>query len=151
MTDLRFATALQMVLCLAVAQERAARCTSDELAAGLGANPALVRKLLVPLVRDGVVASTVGKKGGVRLARAADKITLCDIYLAVVDNKKLLVPRNNVPNRCVVSGNIEVFFGLLAEDSEQAVLDVLADRTVADSLAELRRMQAHVDHADTIA
>ena len=140
MLDLRFPTALQMVLSLAVAHETAARCTSSELARGLGANPVLVRKLLIPLARDGVVVTTSGKNGGVRLARRPDEITLRDVYRAVTDDKRLFTARTDVPNVCVVSSNIDVFFRALAERAEQAVLGLLAEETIAESLAEIRAL-----------
>lgn len=140
MLDLRFPTALQMVLSLAVAQETGARCTSSELAKGLGANAVLVRKLLIPLARDGVVATNAGKNGGVRLARRPDQITLRDIYRAVTDDKRLFTGRTDVPSVCVVSANIDAFFGSLAGRAEQAVLGLLAEQTIAASLAEIRAL-----------
>ena len=140
MIDLRFPTALQMVLSLAVAHEADRRCTSGELAAGLGANPVLVRKLLLPLARTGIVIATAGKNGGVRLGRPPENVTLRDIYLAVVDDKRLLSARPNVPNLCVVSRNIGRFFDELAEQVERSASDALAGRTVAQSLAVIRAM-----------
>lgn len=140
MIDLRYPTALQMVLSLAVAREEDVRCTSNELATGLGANPVLVRKLLVPLARDGIVTSTAGKNGGVRLGRPAAQITLLDVYRAAVDDKRLFATRPNVPGRCVVSRNIGPFFDGLADDAEAEVSRLLAGRTVAQSLADIRMM-----------
>lgn len=140
MNNLRFPTALQMVLSLAVAGETGSRCTSGALADGLGANPALVRALLVPLSRAGIVATTSGKAGGVRLARPPEGITLRDIYAAVADGKRLFVPRSNVPSLCVVSANISAFFGALAAEAEDAMLTTLGQRTVAQSLARIREI-----------
>src|SRR5688572_5620163 len=106
MIDLRFPTALQMVLSLAVEHEAGSRRTSSDLAAGLGANPVLVRKLLAPLARDGIVVTTPGKNGGVELGRHPSKITLRDIYQSVTDSKKLFTARSDVPSICVVSTNM---------------------------------------------
>lgn len=142
MMDLRFPTALQMVLSLAVARESGARCTSGELALGLGANPVLVRKLLVPLARDRIVTATAGKKGGVRLARAPEEITVRDVYLAATDDKQLFASRPNVPGVCVVSRNIGTFFDALAKGAEAALLAHLADKTIAQSLAQIRDTDA---------
>ena len=142
MLDLRFPTALQMVLSLAVADETGTRCTSAELAAGLGANPVLVRKLLAPLASGGIVVATSGRNGGVRLARRPGDITLRDVYQAVTDDKRLFAARPDVPSLCVVSTNIEAFFGSLANRAERAVLDLLGGRTIADSLAEIRALEA---------
>ena len=142
MLDLRFPTALQMVLSLAVADETDARCTSAELAAGLGANPVLVRQLLAPLVRGGLLTATSGRKGGVRLARRPEHITLDDIYRAVVDDKRLFTTRPDVPCRCVVSKHIGAFFNDIIDQAEHAVQSVLAERTVAQSLAKIRTLDA---------
>lgn len=140
MIDLRFPTALQMVLTLAFAAETSRQCTSKELATGLGANPSLVRKLLVPLGRDGIVASSLGKNGGVRLARPADRITLRDVYRSITQEKRVLVARPDVPCLCLVSTNIGQFFETLSDEAEDGLLDALGRRTLADSLAEMRRI-----------
>ena len=142
MLDLRFPTALQMVLSLTVADETGTRCTSSELATGLGANPVLVRKLLMPLAGCGIVIATSGKNGGVRLGRRAEEITLRDVYRAVIEDKRLWTARPGVPSLCVVSTNIETFFETLANRAEQALLSMLGEQTVARSLAEIREIES---------
>ena len=51
MIDLRFPTALQMVLSVALADRDGFRCTSQILADGLSTNPSFIRKLLVMSVK----------------------------------------------------------------------------------------------------
>ncbi len=138
MIDLRFPTALQMVLGIANAEQNGARATSAILAAGLQANPSFVRKLMVPLTRDGIIISTHGRQGSIHLGRPADRITLQDIYLSVTEDKPLWGKRPNVPQCCLVSANTGWFFESLAGEAEQACLEVLARRTVADTLRELQ-------------
>ncbi|PZV38788.1 transcriptional regulator [Mesorhizobium kowhaii] len=146
MIDVRFSTAVQMVLSIALAEHDGFRCTSQTLADGLGANPSFVRTLMVPLNRDGLLLSTKGKGGGIRLGRPSDKITLRDIYCAVTEDKKLFVARPDVPARCRISANIGDFFQIITQDAEGAVLHSLENRTVADSLKKIlqidRRRQA---------
>lgn len=55
MLDYRFPTALQMVLSVAMAEQLGERSTSAILAYGLEANPSFIRKLMVPLTRDGII------------------------------------------------------------------------------------------------
>lgn len=55
MLDFRFPTALQMVLSVAVAEKQGMRSTSATLAAALEANPSFIRKLMVPLTKDGII------------------------------------------------------------------------------------------------
>lgn len=140
MIDLRYATALQMVLSLAVAQEDGARCTSAQLAAGLGANPVLVRKLLVPLAAGGIVFTSPGKNGGVRLGRSPEEITLLQVYRAAVEEKRIFSARLNVPRNCIVSRNIEEYFESLADDAESELNKLLSSRTIAQSLSLIREM-----------
>jgi Rrf2 family transcriptional repressor of oqxAB len=140
MIDLRFPTALQLVLSLAFAAEIGQRCTSSGLALGLGANPSLVRKLLVPLARDGIVVASLGKNGGVRLGRPAGRITLRDVYQSVMEGKRVLAPRDDVPSLCLVSTNIGKLFEMISREAESALLSALNGRTIADSLEELRQL-----------
>jgi Rrf2 family transcriptional repressor of oqxAB len=140
MIDLRFPTALQLVLTLAVAHERGVLCTSGELATGLGANPALVRKLMVGLGRDGIVTSSVGRNGGIRLLRSPETITLLDIYRAAVDDKRLFATRSNINGNCVVSRNIERFFQDLTDEAGEQLSSLLAGKTVAQSLDVIRAL-----------
>jgi Rrf2 family transcriptional repressor of oqxAB len=139
MIDIRFPTALQMMLSLALAQEEpVTHLSSSQLAQSLGANPSFVRKLLVPLVQDGIVESIMGKSGGVRLARTPDQITLRDIYRSIVMDKKIWTPRTGIPHKCVVSSNVRGYFEELIDDAEEAVLSMLGRRTLLESLTELR-------------
>ncbi|MCP0941796.1 Rrf2 family transcriptional regulator [Klebsiella pneumoniae] len=137
MLDYRFPTALQMVLSVAMAEQMGERSTSAILAYGLEANPSFIRKLMVPLTRDGIIVSTLGRNGSIHLGRPADKITLRDIYLSVIEDKKLWA-RPDVPARCVVSANACWYFKSVADEAEQASLNVLARHTVASALEAVK-------------
>jgi Rrf2 family transcriptional regulator, repressor of oqxAB len=142
MIDVRFPTALQLMLNLALAHaEGVAQLSSTQLAGSLGTNPSLVRKLLSPLASAGLVRSSFGRDGGIRLARPADAITLREVYSAVLGEKSLWAPRA-VPHQCVVSSNIERYFVDLATQADDAVLRTLEHKTLADSLSELRILDA---------
>jgi Rrf2 family transcriptional repressor of oqxAB len=138
MLDYRFPTALQMVLSVAMAEQSGKRSTSAILAYGLEANPSFIRKLMVPLTRDGIIVSTLGRTGSIHLGRPADRITLRDIYVSVIEDKKIWASRPEVPARCVVSANACWYFKAIAQEAEEASLEVLAKRTVADALEELK-------------
>jgi Rrf2 family transcriptional repressor of oqxAB len=139
MIDIRFPTALQMMLSLALAQQESVpQLSSSQLAQSLGANPSFLRKLLVSLVRDGLVDSVMGKTGGVRLARTPDQITLREIYRSVVADKKIWTPRTGIPHRCLVSSNVQSYFEELIDDAEEAILSTLGKRTLLQALTELR-------------
>ena len=142
MIDTRFSTALQIVISVAVNEEANLRSTSQSLAAGLDTNPSFVRKLLIPLSEDGILVSSVGNRGGVRLGRPPNQIQLSEIYSSVIPEKKIWATRHNVPAQCFVSENISELSEYLCDKAEQAVVDMLGSVTVEASIAELRRIEA---------
>ena len=143
MIDVRFPTALQMMLSLALAQaEGTERLSSAELAEGVDSNPTFVRRLLVPLIQAGLVRSTMGRDGGVSLNVDAAAITLGEIYKATLGDKRLWTGRSDIPHRCVVTRNVERFFGNLTDEVDESVLHSLSRRTLADALLELRTLDA---------
>jgi Rrf2 family transcriptional regulator, repressor of oqxAB len=142
MIDMRFSTALQMVLSVALADQDGFRCTSRTLAEGLDTNASFIRKLLIPLTREGMIVAAIGKGGGLHLGRAAEQITLRDVYLAVMADKRILVAREDLTPRCRISANINEFFSEVATDAETAMLNALGHRNIADGLAEILRLDA---------
>jgi Rrf2 family transcriptional repressor of oqxAB len=59
-----------------------------------------------------------------------------------MEDKRILVGREDIPIRCRISANINGFFAEVAKDAEGAMLDALGRRNIADSLAELLRLDA---------
>jgi Rrf2 family transcriptional regulator, repressor of oqxAB len=138
MIDVRFPTALQIMLSLALAEQQSvSHLSSKQLAESLGANPSFVRRLLVPLVQNKLLSSQMGKAGGVRLARPAAEITLRDIYCTVVADTKIWAPRTGIPHRCLVSSNVQGYFQELIDDTQGAILTMLGQRTLLQALTEL--------------
>ena len=143
MIDVRFPTALQMMLSLALAQaEGVERLSSAELAEGVDSNPTFVRRLLAPLMQAGLVRSAMGRDGGVSLSVDAAAITLSEIYKATLGDKRLWTGRSDIPHRCVVTRNVERFFGNVADEVDESVVGLLGGRTLADALLELRALDA---------
>jgi Rrf2 family transcriptional repressor of oqxAB len=143
MIDVRFPTALQMMLSLALAQaEGIERLSSAQLAEGVDSNPTFVRRLLVPLIDAGLIRSSMGREGGISLSVDAATITLGEIYRATMGDKKLWTGRNNIPHRCLVSCNVERYFGNLTDEMNESVLGLLGKQTLAGALLELRALDA---------
>ena len=146
MIDVRFPTALQMMLSLALAQaEGIERLSSAQLAEGVDSNPTFVRRLLVPLIDAGLIRSSMGREGGISLSVDAAAITLGEIYKATMGDKKLWTGRSNIPHRCLVSCNVERYFGNLTDEMNESVLRLLGRQTLADALLELRALDAERD------
>lgn len=141
MLDIRFSSALKVMLFLAAADEDdSPTLSSAQLAEGLRTNPSLVRKMLAPLTHGGLIVCTKGRAGGARLARPAAEITLVEIYRCAVGDKPLWNCRPDGEQVCLVTGNAEEYFAELTEEAEQAVLGSLGDRTLADGVQELHRL-----------
>ncbi|WP_223434657.1 MULTISPECIES: RrF2 family transcriptional regulator [unclassified Pseudomonas] len=141
MIDVRFPTTLQMMLSLALAQtEGIELLSSAQLAEGVDSNPTFVRRLLVPLIQAGLVRSTMGRGGGVSLSVDAAAITLGEIYKASLGDKRAWTGRSDIPHRCLVTCNVEQFFGNLAGEVDESVVRLLDRRTLADALLELRTL-----------
>jgi Rrf2 family transcriptional regulator, repressor of oqxAB len=136
MIDLRFPTALQMVLSVALADRDGFRCTSQVLADGLQTNPSFIRKLLVPLTQEGIIVASVGKGGGLHLGRSAERISLCEVYRAATSEKKMFAQRD-LQNRCRISAHFNEFFEAITDEAGSAMMNALAGRSIADSLDEI--------------
>jgi len=137
MIDLRFPTALQMVLSVALADRDGFRCTSQVLADGLQTNPSFIRKLLVPLTQEGIIVASAGKGGGLHLGRPAERISLREVYGAATSEKKMFAQRENLQNRCRISAHFNEFFEAISDEAGSAMMNALAGRSIADSLDEI--------------
>lgn len=70
------------VLIMITLQGEKTKVTSDFLAGSVGVNPVIIRKTLSQLKKAGLIHVARGT-GGAELAKAADEISLLDIYQAV--------------------------------------------------------------------
>ncbi len=95
---------------------------SEAIARSVKTNPVVVRKILKALQKEGLVVLRQGRNGGVALSRAAEDITLGDIYRAVEGESGVFALREEVNTRCVVARGVgrslaEIF--RLVDDSVQ--------------------------------
>ena len=128
MIDLRFATALQMVLSVALADRNGLRCSSRILAESLATNPSFIRKLLVPLSRAGMIVTTIGKGGGLHLGRFSGEITLREIYQTVTAEKIFLSIRQYISCICPIIRSMKKLFSGILENIEGAIYSILEKR-----------------------
>ena len=85
--NLRFSTAIEALALMAAKPDQSH--TSQTLAAALGTNPVVVRRLLAELSKAGIVKTSKGPSGGSKLGRGAKQITLRDIYRALGEGELL--------------------------------------------------------------
>jgi Rrf2 family transcriptional repressor of oqxAB len=134
MADLRFSTALQALMLLANAVRKGAPLVSStQLGECLKTNPSLVRALLAPLFQAGLVETTRGRNGGVRLAKDADRITLWDVHQASGCGTAIWEFRADVGDH---PGAIRAndYLNRLNDQAGAAVAAVLAGQTLAEAL-----------------
>lgn len=126
-TNTQFAVAVHVLTLLAGAPEQV--LSSHLLAGSVGANSVHVRRVLGALRRAGLVASRPGARGGWRLARAADLVTLGDVWQAVQGDDPLLGLHGAAP-QCTVGQRIQLALGEVDRRAARAVEQELARTTV---------------------
>lgn len=125
--DSKLSLALHALGHMANGPDKAIR--SEELALIGPTNPVVVRRVLGLLRNAGLVTSAKGHDGGWRLARAADAITVADVYRAVGETlfaKPAPGPDN--PPHCAIERALH--------GTMQAAL-ICAEKTLADKLAQV--------------
>ena len=123
--------------------------TSAGISGSTNTNPVVVRRLLCALNRAGLVQTQKGPRGGARLARGAEAITLGDVYRAVETAEPLNRPRARPNPKCPVGARMEAVLNQIFS-SAQGALERELDHT---SLAEfsVAAMQPLADRPETPA
>lgn len=129
MNNVRFATAMHILTLLAM--QPGELMSSEYIAGSINVNAAVVRKELSNLRNCGLVESKEGKGGGSMLAKPAEQILLSDIYQVV--RQTSLLGRSNDPNpACPVGQQINAHLEELYSEAEQALIQKLGKKTLAD-------------------
>lgn len=136
MVATRFAVALHILLLLAT--EPGGQATSGRVAASVGTNPVVIRRLAGQLARAGLLRIRRGP-GGAELARPAEEITLADVWTAMRRPGLPLLPSHPGPQRAgdalgrAVPGMLR---GVL-DEAERAMERQLAGMTLKELQARL--------------
>jgi len=122
--------------------------TSSRIAVSANTNPVVIRRLLCMLSRAGLTASRLGAGGGSLLARPASEITLLDVYRAVEAGDLFAMHSERPDPRCPIGCHIQKALGAATGAAERALEGVLAERTIADVLAEVEATAARGEAAE---
>lgn len=135
----RFTMAAHMLGMLAcTGREAHGPLTSEEMAHSIQTNPVVVRRLLRDLARAGLVETKRGVGGGVSLARAAERITLREVYEAVEEGAELLGRYPTGPSRtCNLAPVVAEYLDDVVGRAEAAFKESLAATTVAEMSREV--------------
>jgi len=134
-TNTQFAVAVHVLTLLGGAPEQV--MSSQLLASSVGANPVHVRRVLGALRRFELVVSRPGVHGGWQLARAADRVTLSDVWSAVQGDDPLLGLHGAAPE-CTVGQRIQLALSGVERRAAQAVEQELARTTISDLSRDTR-------------
>ena len=134
----RFAIAVHVLTLMAQTGDEPVK--SDFVASSVNTNPVVIRRIMCSLQRASLVTSQTGAAGGSRLARAANEITLLEVYRAVEEGRLLSLHRQRPNPRCPVGVNIEGVLDRLLSEAEAAFEGVLSETTVD---AVLRALLPH--------
>ena len=104
---------------------------SADIAAHVGTNPVVVRRVLGCLREAGLLTSEKGHAGGWRLARAPNLITLADVYLAL--DERLMSPRTgDEHHECAVEFALHHRVSALMDEAEQSLIRRLSETTIIE-------------------
>lgn len=114
------------------------KMTSDFMAASIGTNPVIIRKLLQQLKAAGLIEVLRGT-GGIKVKRPFREITFLDIYQAVeCTPKEELFHFHDKPNqKCPVGRNIHHVLDDKLEKVQKAMEEELAKTTLEDVKDEM--------------
>lgn len=134
-TSHRFAVGVHILTLLSMFDEPQ---SSSFIAGSVNTNPAMIRRILGMLNKAGLTVSTMGSQGGTRLAKAADQISLLEIYRAV-DEPGILALHSSAPNpACDVGRNITGVLETVIHQAENAMEAVIAGISVHDIVQRIK-------------
>ncbi len=116
--------------------------SSEQLAVTVNTNPVVIRRVLGMLSKAGLVTTLPGARGGSKLARSPQQITLLAVYQAVEDTSLF---RLHCPSTtCPLGGVMETILAPIYGQAEQAMEQVLEGVTLAQ-ISHEARTQAGVE------
>jgi len=127
-TSTRFAVATHILTVLYVHEDTPV--PSSNIAQSVNTSAAVIRQILMRLSEAGLVRSQMGPGGGSLLAKAADEITLLDVWKATEDEQVVCMPRNEPSGSCCVGQNILDALGQLDHDLQEALKGALGSKTL---------------------
>ena len=121
-----------------LAYKQGDRVTSSYLAASVNTNPVIIRRLLLTLQKAKLVDTSKGAGSGSRLDRSPARISLAEVYNAVEEEDAFTMPRREPNKRCPVGQCIQDELERVFSSAENAMLEQLGRKTVADIVNSVR-------------
>lgn len=134
--DRTLASALHIMTTLAYNHDQL--ISSEVIATGMKTNPGLVRRIMSKLSQAGLIETKLGKSGGSQLARAANKIFISEIYLAVREAPLFGGFEKEPLKICRVSCNMGRVLNNLYDDMEAKLLSDMKKKSLSDLVREIK-------------
>jgi Rrf2 family protein len=136
MVNQQFATALHILTALGVSEGKLV--SSEALAKSVRANPVLIRRI-IGLLSDAKLVETVrGSAGGVRLARAAEKIDLAQIFSALEPTPFISKREKKGDPKCPVGCRMDALVSDLSQEAGGEMLKFLEKKSLAAIVSKIR-------------
>jgi len=110
--------------------------TSEDLAATVGTNPVVIRRVLAGLRERGYVQSEKGHGGGWTLACDLTQVTLRDVYDAVGRPPLIAMGHRSDAPDCLVEQAVNSALGDAFGEAEKVLLNHLTEVTLAELSAD---------------
>ena len=133
----RLSDAVHIVVFIALNDEPG--LTSVRIAESVRTNPAVVRKYMSALKRDGILSNTRGHPEPV-LARAPEEISLLDVYRSVEGDKPLLHLDTHTNPECGVGIYIQESLGEFYDAIQSEAERKMSDITIRDIMDNYQRL-----------
>ncbi|WP_172632358.1 RrF2 family transcriptional regulator [Dictyobacter arantiisoli] len=128
-----FAVAVQALVVLARTE---GNCSSSMIACSLKAHAVFLRRVMAQLVRSDIVEVREGRDGGYRLSRAAECITLADVYKAVHGVGALDLSPYEAHSDCTFTCRISAVMHAISNEVDEQVQITLTQHTIAQIVAK---------------
>lgn len=117
--------------------------TSDEMAACLGTNPVLVRRVMAGLRERGYVASTKGHGGGWTISCDLAQVSLRDIYDAVGAPTVFAMGNRVEQPGCLVEQAVNQSLATAFDEAEALLIARLGEVSLADLSGRFNHLHAN--------
>lgn len=136
----RFTIALHILSCIETFKNEY-RITSKFLAGSIGANPVIIRNILLQLKAAGIIKVSRGH-GGMEIIKPLNEITFLDVYKAIepLDNGSLFRFHENPNPKCPVGKNIHKILDSKLIQVQKAMENELSKMTLADLFKDLTQL-----------
>lgn len=114
-------------------------CASNEIAGHMCSEATLTRRVLSRLVKAGIVEAREGRDGGYALSKHPKDVTFADVYRAIQMVEPLYAGLLETTSSGPFATETREMFTEVINESEQQLIRVLEQHTIADLIAKINK------------